>query len=248
MSSSDEPQESGLLPGNARVVMGLTDTGPSEMTVHEIEGTKTQPLDEKTELEFWARVRAKAQAKAREILEQAMVDAEQERAKAREDGFQQGLAQASEACEAHLAGMGGTLSGLLQELEHERATLWERHRQEFAALLHLAVSKTLHTELSENRRDILANLLEQAIDLMDTRAGFTVVVHPEDEPAVAELLEQAKKAHQGLGPWRVKGDPALAAGGVRLESDAGVVENTVDARFEQIAELLGRMSFGDPQA
>jgi len=245
MSSSDPAQ--GLLPGNARVVMGIGGNGPTEMTVHEIEGAKTQTLDEKTELEFWARVRSKAQAKAREILEQAMVEAEAVRAQAHQEGLAQGLAEAAQVNEARMAAMGATLAGTMQGLEGERAALWAVHREEFATLLRLAVEKTLHTELSERRREILSNLLDQSIDLMDTRKGFTVLVHPQDEEAVAQLLEEAKKAHLGLGPWRVKGDVSLTAGGVRLESDAGIVDNAVDTRFEQIAELLAHISFGDAQ-
>ena len=246
MSSSDASTQ-GFLPGNARVVMGLGGNGPTEMTVHEIEGAKTQTLDEKTELEFWARVRAKAQAKAREILEQALAEAEAVRAQAREEGFQQGLVEASQACEAQLAAMGGTLAGTMQGIEAERPRLWAVHRQEFAALLKMAVEKVLHTELSERRQEILSNLLDQAIDLMDTRKGFTVLVSPQDEETVAHLLEEARKAHQGMGHWRVKADPALEAGGVRLESDAGIVDNAVDSRFDQISDLLDRVGFDDAQ-
>jgi len=138
MSLSSAIQEGGaFLPGNARVIMGAGMAGPSEMTVHQIEGNKSQVLDEKTELAFWARVRSKAQAKAKEILAQAQADAEIIREQARQDGLQQGLTDATQACQTHLAGLGQTLAGMLAGLEAERAALWARHRQEFAALLKL---------------------------------------------------------------------------------------------------------------
>ncbi len=243
MSSSSAPNTGGFLPGNARVVLGVSSPGPSEMTINEIEGRKVAELGKDTELAFWARVRAKAQAKARQILEEAMVEAEAIREQARQEGLAQGQAQALQACEAQVAVMGGTLAGLLQGLEAERPALWERHRQEFTALLRLGVEKTLHTALDASRMEVLGNLLDQAVELLDTRAGFTVRVHPQDEQAVGQLLEQARLAHPALGPWRVKADPSLAAGGVRLESDAGVVDNCVDTRFAQIADLLERVRF-----
>lgn len=246
-SSPETANTGGFLPGNARVVMGAGMAGPSEMTINEIEGNKTPVLDERTELEFWARVRAKAQSKAKEILNQAMVEAEAIREQARQEGLAQGLAEARQACEAQVASMGATLSGLLQGLEADRPSLWAKHRQEFAALLKLAVEKTLHTELAARHEEILANLLDQSIELLDTRSGFTVLVGPGDEEAVARLLDETKKAHPALGAWRVRTDPNMTPGGVRLESDAGMVDNTLDTRFEQISQLLGRVEFGEQQ-
>ncbi|GFK93750.1 Yop proteins translocation protein L [Fundidesulfovibrio magnetotacticus] len=244
MSSSSEAH-GGFLPGNARVVMGTGANGPAEMTVHEIEGTKTNVLDENTELAFWTRVRAKAQAKAKEIIGQAMAEADELREQARQEGFRQGLSDSRAACSSQMDQMGQALSGLLQGLEADRVNLWARHRQEFAALLRLAVRKTLHVEVSQRRQEVLEALLHQAVDLLDTRQGFTVMVHPGDEEAAAELLKAAREANHALGPWRVKADPSLEAGGVRLESHAGMVDNSVDSRFEQIAELLERVEFTD---
>ena len=247
-SSSQEALDTGgFLPGNARVVMSAGAAGPAEMTVHEIEGTKIQVLDEQTELAFWARVRTKAQAKAKDILGQAMADAEMIREQARQEGLAQGLADSRQACQAELAGMGASLAGLLEGLEAERQVLWAKHRQEFASLLKLAVEKTLHTELSLRHQEVLGNLMDQAIELLDTRAGFTIVVNPADEASTGPLLEEAKKVHPSLGAWRIKTDPNMTPGGVRLESEAGMVDNTLDTRFEQISDLLDRVEFNDGQ-
>ncbi|MFP5220662.1 MAG: FliH/SctL family protein [Acidobacteriota bacterium] len=255
MSSSNPAEQSdtgvqaggAFLPGNARVVMGIGMAGPSEMTVNQIEGNKVQVLDHQTELDFWARVRAKAQAKAREILNQAMAEGELIKEQARREGLAQGMAEARQACQLEVTGLGNTLAGMLEGLEGERQSLWARHRQEFAALLKLSVEKTLHTELSQRRQEILANLLDQAVELLDTRAGFTVLVHPSDEESAATILEEAKRLHPALGAWRIKTDPSMTPGGVRLESEAGVVDNTLDTRFEQISDLLERVEFTDPQ-
>jgi flagellar assembly protein FliH len=245
--SSSSLETGGFLPGNTRVIMGVGTAGPSEMTVHEIEGTKIQVLDEQTELAFWARVRARAQTKAKEILNQAMIEAEDIREKARQEGLAQGRTDSLQAVESELSALGLSLAGMLQNLEAERQTLWTKHRQEFAALLKLAVEKTLHTKLTERRQEVLANLMDQAIELLDTRAGFTVLVSPSDEQAVSQLLTEAKQAHPSLGAWRVKTDPSMTPGGIRLESEAGMVDNTVDTRFEQISELLDRVEFGEGQ-
>ncbi len=247
MSSSSALELGNLVPGNTRVFIGAGEAGPSEMTVHEMEGNRSQVLDHNAELHFWSRVRAKAQAKAKEILNQAMLEAEVLREQARQEGLAQGLAEAQGACQAHMDGLGQSLAGMLSSLESERVNLWAAHRQDFATLLRLFVEKTLHLELSERRQEALGNLLEQSIELLDTRSGFTVVVNPEDDAPVRTLLEEAKNVHPALGAWRVKTDPAIIMGGVRLESDAGMVDNAVDSRFEQVADLLSRVEFSDAQ-
>ena len=248
MSSSSSALELGNpVPGNTRVLISAGAAGPSEMTVHEMEGNRSQVLDQSAELQFWARVRARAQAKAKEILNQAMAEAEALREQARQDGLAQGLAEAQGACQAHMEGLGQTLGGMLAGLEAERGNLWALHRQDFTTLLKLCVEKTLHVELSARRQEVLGCLLDQSIELLDTRAGFTVVVNPEDEATVRTLLDEAASVHPGLGQWRLKTDPALAMGGVRLESEAGMVDNTVDARFDQVADLLDRVEFSDAQ-
>lgn len=248
MSSSSSALELGnLVPGNTRVLIGAGASGPSEMTVHEMEGNRSQVLDQSAELKFWARVRARAQAKAKDILNHAMADAEAMREQARQEGLAQGLAEAQAACQAHMNGLGQTLAGMLAGLEGERGNLWAAHRQDFAALLKLCVEKTLHTELSARRQEVLANLMDQSIELLDTRAGFTVLVNPDDEAPVRALLEEARNVHPNLGQWRLKIDPAIAMGGLRLESEAGMVDNTLDTRFAQVAELLGQVEFSDVQ-
>lgn len=246
-SSSSDPQTGAFLPGNARVVMNAALSGTEEMTIHQIEGNKAQALDEETEVAFWSRVRSKAQAKAKEIIAQAMAEAEAIREQARQQGLGQGLEDARHTCDAQFLAMGESLSALLAGLEAERLNLWARHRQEFTVLLKLAVEKTLHTELSIRRQEILAGLMDQAVDILDTRTGFTVLVHPGDEASTTVLLEEARRAHPGLGPWRLKTDTSITPGGVRLESESGMVDNTVDTRFEQIADLLSRVEFSEGQ-
>lgn len=247
--SSSEADLGATLPGNARVIMSAAMPGPAEMTIHEVEGHRAEKtLGPEAELAFWARVRAKAQAKAKELLLEAQAQAEEIREQARREGLDQGLTEARNQCETHMADLAETLAGVLAGLEEERRKLWAVHREEFAQLLKLAVEKTLHAELSERRQEVLDGLLDQALDLLDTRGGFTVVVHPDDDQSVRTLLEAAQKVHPGLTGWRVKTDPGLGRGGVRLESRAGLVDNGLDTRFSQIAELLDKMSFSESEA
>jgi flagellar assembly protein FliH len=248
MSLSDGLALGTALPGNARVIRGLGQDGPAEMTVLEIEGTKPMVLDAKTELDFWSRVRGKAQAKAKEIMAQAMDEAQAIREQARQEGLAAGLEQAKSLAEAQMAEAGRVLGGLLSGLQGERQNLWAGYRQEFAALLRLAVGKTLRAELSDRRHEVLAGLLEQALELLDAQDGFTAVVHPGDEAQARVLLTEAQKAQPDLDRWKIKTDPELSQGGLRLESSSGLVDNTVSTRFAQVSEILDRLEFSGEES
>jgi flagellar assembly protein FliH len=243
MSSSEALDLGAALPGDARVILGMGQHGRNEMTVLEMEGEKPSGLDAKTELDFWARVRAKAQAKAKQIIAQAMDEAQALKEQARQEGLAAGLEQAKSLAETQMAEAGRVLAGMLAGLQGERQNLWAGYRQEFVVLLKLAVEKTLRAELSERRQEVLAGLLEQGLELLDTQDGFCVVVHPDDEAKVRELLAEAQKAQPNLTCWRVKTDPGLVQGGLRLESSAGLVDNSVGARFVQVGEILDRVEF-----
>ncbi|MFZ5810955.1 MAG: FliH/SctL family protein [Thermodesulfobacteriota bacterium] len=234
-------QTGDIPPPTGRVVMGVGSAGPQETTVAEIEARRSPMHFERIEAEFWERVRAKAQDKAREIISQAMAEAERLKATARDEGLAEGAEQARSQFETHLDEMGKAFAEILEVIQKDRKTLWASYRQDFVTLLRLAVEKTLGILLEERRRDILESLLDEALDIIDSRTDLAVTVHPDDAPMIEELLSRAAASRQGLDRWRVKGDPSLTPGGVRLESRDGMADNTVDSRFAEVEQIMGRL-------
>jgi len=240
MSSSNASR--GIPSATGRVVMGIGAAGPQETTVAEIEARRTPFPFERMEAEFWERTKAKAQDMAKEVLAQAMSEAERIRAAAREEGLAQGAAEAQSQFETHLSEMSQAFGETLAAIQGDRKTLWHGYRQDFVALLRLALEKSFGILLTDARREILASLLEEALDLIDSRTGLSVIVHPDDAPMIEELLQRAAHARQGLERWHVRGDAALLPGGVRLESRDGMVDNTVDNRFAEVARIFDQLS------
>ena len=247
MSSSDPP--GGKPAATDRVVMGVGMAGPQETTVAELEARRSPFPFERMEAEFWERTRTKAQDMAKEIIAKAMVEAEALRAAAREEGMAQGAAdvqaqiEASKAqFDAHVQEMSQAFGETLAAIQTDRKTLWDGYRQDFVTLLHMALEKSFGILLTDARREILAALLDEALDLIDTRTELAVVVHPDDAPMIEELLTRAAAVRQGLSRWHVRGDAALLPGGVRLESRDGLVDNTVDSRFAEVQSVFAKLS------
>ncbi len=232
---------------NARVIVGIGAAGPHETTVAEMEARRSPMHFEEVEATFWERVREKASLKAKDILAQAMVEAEEIKARAREEGYQEGMAQSAGDYEAHVAELTKAVSETLSSVQDERKTLWRGYREDFTRLLKLAVEKTIGAEVDARREEIVKGLLEESLDLIDTRTNLTIRVEPDAAALMDDLLRRAQESGVRLDRWRVKPDPSLASGGLILESADGMVDNSLSTRWAEVEDIFSRLAPGADQ-
>ncbi|MDY7002361.1 MAG: FliH/SctL family protein, partial [Thermodesulfobacteriota bacterium] len=198
--------------------------------------------DEKAEAEYLERVRERATLLAKDILIQALAEAEVLKKDAIEKGVAQGRKQAREQMDQELAKQSEALAKALGAIQEGGTALWEKHRQDIVTLTRLAVEKVLRIEISKAREEILAGLLDQALEVIDSQRDLVIRVHPDDANLLEDLLHRAKAEHPALEQWRVKADPGLARGGLILESDHGMVDNTLEKRRESIEPILDQLA------
>ena len=244
MSLSNQKAESSFKYG--KILLGTSSEGPTVVPLAELEGgserlTWTQANTE----DYKRRVRDKAAAMAKSILLEAQREARELKAQAKTEGHREGRELARRELELAREEMAVTLTGYLAAFQSGRGNLWNTQRQDIVTLIQLAVEKAVHLEMSSRNREILENLLDQAVDALDSRQRLIVRVHPGDEDNMLNLLRRARERHPDLGSWRVKTDPALHAGGLLLESDHGLVDNSVETRLAWIREVLDHLTFAD---
>ena len=250
MSLSSQAREKGQgKPLTGRVIIGLGAQGPGETTVAEIErrraGASAGPgWSPKTEEEYLRRVRERATVMAKDILEKALTEAEAAREQAVKEGFDQGMSQAQEQVQTMLTEQADTLAGMLGTLQNAGPALWEKHRQDMVDVVRLAVEKVVRLEMGERRAQVMGGLLDQALEAIDNLRQLSVRVHPGDAEGMELLLEQAKARHPGLERWRVKADQNLAPGALVVESDQGMVDNSMEVRHKAIADDPGPAGSG----
>lgn len=228
-----------------RVVMGAGVDGPAETTVGEVEGQRPRQTKAELEAEFWERVRGKATAKAAALLAQARAEAAQLKMQAQEQGYQEGMQAASADFEAHIQSMSQAFGQTLATLQAGRASLWRQFGGELTALVHMAVAKAVGVTLSERRGEILAHLLDEALEQLEAKSALTVRVNPADEEAMGELLARARQADPGLSAWRIRGEEGLSPGSILLECGDGLVDNRLDSRLQAVQAVLDKLSLDD---
>ena len=241
MSLSSTEAENKFYTG--RVIMGLdSNNNAQEMTIQEMEGKKKPKWDKDTDQEYFERVKVKAQNMAKDIIAKAMAEAEQLKANAKSEGYAEGKTQAATEAEQHMIGFGQQLGQTLAGIQEQAKSVMAAQSADVISLAFMVIEKALGVEMEERRQEILATLLDEALSRIDSQTMLTIKVAPEDQQLITELLEQAQVNHPGLSKWRIKADPAIDNGGVLLEAEDAMIDNTITSRWEGVQEILGQLA------
>lgn len=228
-----------------RVILGTDSPGPNEMTIQEMEGKKRLVWDEAMDAEFMTRVRTKAQAKAKEVIAQAMEEARQIRISAQQAGISEGLAAGQQQLEEHLQNISVGLGQVIDTIQSQADVVWEARKADFVRLIRMAVERIVGIEMAERRTEMLEFLLEQAVARMESDRLFLIRTAPDDAEVIEDLLARVQAEHPKLTKWMVKPDASITAG-VVIETTDAKVENTVDGRWEGVAAILDQLTVYGP--
>jgi flagellar assembly protein FliH len=191
-----------------------------------------------TEDRYMEQVRQRAQQMAKEILAQALAEAEVIRAGARDEGFAAGKQEAGTLVQAEKAKVGAFLDTLQTALLAEKERVYAEHKQCLFQILRLAFEKTLGVMLDEQRELVLITLFEEAVSQLQANTCITVHVCQADFDLATALASQSREKRADLPEVRIRISEGLEPGGVRVESGDGLVDNSVTARFEQVRAIL----------
>jgi flagellar assembly protein FliH len=96
--------------------------------------------------------------------------------------------------------------------------------------------QVLRSELAA-RPELVAQVAAEAVNAVLLSARhIRVFVHPDDLPLVETGAGEALAARSA----RLQADASLARGGARVESDLGVIDARIEARWAQAAAMLGQ--------
>lgn len=158
---------------------------------------------------------------------------------ARQAGYQEGYRDGLSALEgfkkSHAEQVGQELCRFLQSLDAEFDGLHEQLADGITRVAVQLARQVLRSEL-EIAPEHVVKVAAEAVDAVLLSARhITLHVHPQDLPLVnagAQDVLQARGA-------RVVGNPSIARGGCRVESEVGAIDAQVATRWTQAATALG---------
>lgn len=227
---------------NADGVWGTVFARGGEHSIGGLENARSTAWTEKDEAEYLQRVKGKAEQMAAGLIAAARGEADQIRDEARKEGYEAGLRDAQEELENFRAGMTETVQSVLGAIEGQCSHIFEQWREDLVAVTRLAVERVTGLELSERRQESLEALLVEAVGLLEKRRELVIRVNPEDEPLVADIVEQTKERFADVRSWRTKADPEISPGGIVVESESSLAEGRLESRIAAVDEVLRRLS------
>ncbi|MFO7818245.1 MAG: FliH/SctL family protein [Thermodesulfobacteriota bacterium] len=197
--------------------------------------------DEGTQKEFMERVKKRAQGAAREIIANAMREAEEIKSAAYTDGLQQGRKDARSEEEQRAKNFSKKVSKAMDSIATGREKIWSEYREDLVLLAKTAVDKILGWQMDEDREKVLSTLFEKSIELLDSGQEITVRVRPADKEIMQNVVDESVKDNPKFGHVQVVEDKTLEQGGVILESKSGIVDNSIQTRLKSIRQILDQV-------
>ncbi len=243
MSSSDQAQNPEKeVRQTGKIIMAAGTGSRQEMTVDEMTAKGRQNLwNASVEKEYFQRIRDKATLQAKHIFQQAQEEANKIKEDAYHQGYSEGIAQAQLQLDQANQEWAASLVQALESVNLGSQAIWQYHRQDLVLLVRLVVEKALQVSLNEQREEILTAFLDQAISSLEGSRHYVLRVNPQDQEALEGILVEAAERHPSLKKWVVKGDPNMQAGGLLVETDHGMVDNTLEGRLEQLVPILDEL-------
>jgi flagellar assembly protein FliH len=152
-----------------------------------------------------------------------------------QDGYRDGLVALESFKESFARQTTAQVGQVLATLDTELGALEQMLASRVTRLATELARQVVRSELSQ-RPALVVQVAQEAINavLMSAR-HITVQVNPDDHALVAQGCQEALAARGA----RLVGQAAIARGGCRVESDAGVIDAGIASRWAQATAALG---------
>lgn len=227
---------------SGRVFLGTGVNGDGVSTVAQLENGRHHGWDDEAGRKYMERVRERAQAKAQEIMAKAMAEAQEIKRGAFEEGLREGLTAAAQEARALREQLAESLEKVLNALSSQGRKLYEHQARDIESLVCLAVERIVGLEISERRKEVLGTLLEQAVEAIEAKRKLTITVNPQDRELLGPLLEGVQAMNPGMAHWTIQDSPRIEPGSLKLETEEGLVENTMSTRRAEVEAVLSQLS------
>jgi flagellar assembly protein FliH len=184
---------------------------------------------------------AGVRAEAAQIIAEAKRQADAARAQAEQQGRQAAVQAAERVLDEkvgqHMKTLLPAISQAIQRLEAARHD-WLRHWEANAVRLAEAMAERLVRRELAQHPEITLDLVKEALSLAAGSPQLRLRLNPKDHHALAGQVQRLAKEFQRLAPVEIVADPAVSAGGCRLETQFGVIDQQFEAQLARLREEL----------
>lgn len=124
--------------------------------------------------------------------------------------------------------------GELERMKHEWTGFWESCARDVI----LAIAERVIRQELERRPEIVLDLIREALELATGSAQVTVRINKEDHERFATEIEGIVGSLQGMARVEVVADETIEAGGCRIDTTHGTIDQQISSQLQRIEEEL----------
>lgn len=213
---------------SGRVIPSGTPVRQTEYNLQDMNQAASEHLE--TVKKKAARIVLKAQKEAQEVV-----------AKAEQQGRQKAEKAAREAALADVEARWRTLMPALQTAVESAADLkatWiEQWEQNIVRLVVGVAERVIREEIGRQPR-ISRKWIQEALELASGSTTLTLHLNPADHAALEDYREVLKQQFSQLADTHIVADPGISAGGCRVTTDHGYLDQQIETQLSRIEEEL----------
>jgi len=183
----------------------------------------------------------RVRSEAARIIATARQEAAAIRAKATEEGRQAAIEAAASSLrtrlDQQLASILAAIRQAVQGIEHSRQT-WQQHWEQHAVALAVAIASRLCRREISRQPTITLAWIREALEMAAGNAEIVLRLHPDDHAGLAAQIEAITRELTGLGNVRIVADGSIAAGGCRVDTEFGSLDQQLEQQLARISEEL----------
>ena len=151
-----------------------------------------------------------------------------------QEGFERGRREGQVAGRQAMAEQAGNFEQLMCALTRPFEDLDQKVEEELLELVFVIVRQLVGNEISANPGQIMTIVHKAVAVLPSASRNLQLYLHPDDAQLVHELLPALNSETQ----WQVIEDVSVGRGGCRVVTDTSQVDATIEARLNNIIDLL----------
>lgn len=183
----------------------------------------------------------KVRTEATAIVQQARDEAAKVKAQAMEEGKKAALAAAENAVRSRidqqLQTLLPTLQQAVQQIQQSRQA-WQRHWETHALKLALGIAERVIRRQVAINPEIVLDLVREGLEMATGYEKITLRLNPADHAALGDRVLKISQHLARLGQVQVVSDPQITAGGCRVDTEFGNVDQRIETQLDRIAQEL----------
>jgi flagellar assembly protein FliH len=177
-----------------------------------------------------AKIIADARREAAQIKDRAQ-------AEGREAALQAALTTLRSRLDQQLGSVLAAMQKAAEELKHARQA-WQRHWEARAIGLAAAIAKRIVRRELADRPEITLEWIREALELAAGAGDVILRLNPQDLAALGDRTERIAKELSRLGTVKIVADHQISAGGCKVETQFGSLDQQVESQLARITDEL----------